>query len=478
MNATRDFPEWLSPMVVKELRQGMRSRMFVVSFLLLHAAMILLAFLGLALAANRIDPGPTTGFFWTIIGALLLVVMPLSGLGSVANERQANTLELIFLTRLTTRRILAGKWLAIVAQTALLVCAVLPYAVLRYFLGGVNLTGDLLILLGLMLGSALLSGIAVGLSPHASRLTRILLGIGIIVGVQFLYPLLAFAFASGPVRGAPRMGWSEHFGFTAIGVLLLLLMLEFGASKIAPPAENHSTSRRLIGCAAFVLHMVYALLPRPSAVGSAAFVLLIAICIGALCEPPVLLPSIYRPFVRRGFFGRLAGRLLYPGWQSGVLFTLAMLLGTAALGWRVFPAKSPEWTWWAHINVAGAVLLPAALMRTIIPNARRPLGIYVAIQIALAFLTGFAAILESLNLVDLRLPLAVIPTCGLLLGAGGAIAEYFLEFVLIGSGCITLLSIVLLLIRTRRPWQEITLVEKQAIASNSIANAAESRATA
>lgn len=32
-----DFPEWLDPMVVKELRQGLRARWFVAPFLLLQA---------------------------------------------------------------------------------------------------------------------------------------------------------------------------------------------------------------------------------------------------------------------------------------------------------------------------------------------------------------------------------------------------------------------------------------------------------
>ena len=91
----------------------------------------------------------------------------LVSLGAVGNERKANTLELIFLTRLTARRILTGKWLALVAQTVLLVCAVLPYAVLRYFLGSVDLGAELTAIALLLLGSAVLSGVAVGFSPQS-----------------------------------------------------------------------------------------------------------------------------------------------------------------------------------------------------------------------------------------------------------------------------------------------------------------------
>jgi len=43
MNAQSDFADWFSPMLVKELRQGMRSRLFVISFLLLQGALIFVA---------------------------------------------------------------------------------------------------------------------------------------------------------------------------------------------------------------------------------------------------------------------------------------------------------------------------------------------------------------------------------------------------------------------------------------------------
>ena len=69
-----------------------------------------------------------------------LLIIPISALNAIGSEIRGNTLELIFLTRLTALRIVVGKWFALFAQSLLLVCAVLPYLVLRYFMGGVNLT--------------------------------------------------------------------------------------------------------------------------------------------------------------------------------------------------------------------------------------------------------------------------------------------------------------------------------------------------
>jgi hypothetical protein len=51
----------------------------------------------------------------------------------------------------------------------------------------------------------------------------------------------------------------------------------------------------------------------------------------ALCERPANFAPVLKPFVKRGRIGRLAGRLLYPGWHTGVFFGLLMSLAGAAL---------------------------------------------------------------------------------------------------------------------------------------------------
>ena len=129
-----DFPAWLSPMVVKELRQGVQSGAFAWTFIGLQAAM----FLFLSWGMTAIDPevrGPGREFFqfffWLIVAVGVLFVLPLRGLGSISGERAGNNLDLVRLTRLSATKIVFGKWLAIVAQGALLVAAVLPYLVLR-----------------------------------------------------------------------------------------------------------------------------------------------------------------------------------------------------------------------------------------------------------------------------------------------------------------------------------------------------------
>ena len=85
----------------------------------------------------------------------------------MSEETRANTFDLVQLTRLTAFRITLGKWLALVAQTALLVAALLPYAVLRHYFGGVDVITDLVIIAHLMMASFVLTAGAVALSAAA-----------------------------------------------------------------------------------------------------------------------------------------------------------------------------------------------------------------------------------------------------------------------------------------------------------------------
>ncbi len=159
-----DFPSWLNPMVVKELRQGVQSGAFAWTFIGLQAVM----FLTLTLTVTSFEPGDRSGrmtlefFFWPVIGAAVLLIIPLRGLGAISGEQAGSKLDLVLLTRLSATRIVLGKWLAFAAQAALIVTAILPYVVLRYFFGSVNVLSDLAIIGWLFAGSMIVAAAAIG----------------------------------------------------------------------------------------------------------------------------------------------------------------------------------------------------------------------------------------------------------------------------------------------------------------------------
>jgi len=215
-----DFPHWLPPMLVRELRQGLSSGAFFWTFLLLQIALVLSLFF--AVLGQSVNPAldgsrRIDGIFWTILILGLGLAMPLRGLSAVAAERTGNNLDLVRLTKLSATRIVVGKWLANVAQVLLVAVAVLPYMTVRYFFGGVNIVADLERLGWLLVVAAVVAALAVYYSPRPQRER-----IGLLVLLAFvgfgarITPSPSGSSRSGarrpsPVSGSggdgPRSGW-------------------------------------------------------------------------------------------------------------------------------------------------------------------------------------------------------------------------------------------------------------------------------
>ena len=110
-----DFSERLSPMLVKELRQGMRSPVFVWGLIVMNV------FLSVNVWLTMVEPeesGLHRAFFGAFC-ALVCGLLPLRAAGALHDELKGNTIDTLIMTRLTGWRITLGKWVAIVAQQLL-----------------------------------------------------------------------------------------------------------------------------------------------------------------------------------------------------------------------------------------------------------------------------------------------------------------------------------------------------------------------
>src|SRR5262245_14968775 len=104
----------LSPVVVKEVRQMVRSSEFNYSFGISLAIGLVIAFWGGTEAANG-SPGSGRWIFGLLMMCLTfigLMVVPLGAFNALRNERAERTLDLITLTTLSPRRAVIGKVLA------------------------------------------------------------------------------------------------------------------------------------------------------------------------------------------------------------------------------------------------------------------------------------------------------------------------------------------------------------------------------
>jgi hypothetical protein len=394
----------LSPILVKELRQGMRARSFEWAFVVVQMLMVLAMVVALSAAArNQHDVSRAfgEGLFWAMVAIPVLLVMPMRGATALRTEVQVGALELIFLTRLSAWRIVAGKWGALFAQTCLLLCAVLPYAVLRYYLGSVDLLRDLMVILLLLAASGLFTALTVSVSAFPSKAARAMVIIFPLVVIN-MAPAMVMAVSVGPVRGgvtfsaggASPWGGLAIFGFYV--VLVLAYLLEIGAARIAPPAENHAIRKRLLGLVLVVSGPVAILLGGDNGILLFNLALLAPVCMDALCANPDPLPGQFRPFLRWPRLGTAASWVLMPGWPSGVLYTL-LVLGLSLAGFAARGmAKDEVLLGWAALG--GALLLPVALVLLLLPKAQRMGPAYVVLQ--LVFVIGTALFLLLNNLFD------------------------------------------------------------------------------
>lgn len=406
-----DASDLLSPIIVKELRQGLRGRVFQSAFLLVQVAMILCVS-GALVATSAIDGEQLqmfSGFFWLIVSAPLVAVIPLMGLAALRGEIKANSLELVYLTRLTPWRIVAGKWAALSAQSLLFVFSILPYLVLRYFLGGIDLVNELRMLLVLLGVCLLFTSVTVGFSAHPPWMVRVGVALFFLFGLQFAMAAMfagrVFAMAGSGLGGID----SNPFVIVPVfGTLGLLLMLELGTSKIAPAAATRSLQIRCIGLltlgAATALH----LLGDKSGIALfAAAPLLFVICITSLIETPRWIRSIYAPYAKRGAIARRLGRLFfYPGWQSGVGYTTIV---AAAMAFLIIPMAS-EGGLFAILIIYTSAIFTVAVTRAIRPTTPHGISWFLTIQLSMLLMAIMMSVIHHTHIGQIPAILAFPPT--------------------------------------------------------------------
>lgn len=397
-----EFPEKLSPMLVKELRQGLRTHTFTVTFLLLQGILALVLLTAGPIAASEESLSGSTGAFvskvvFCTLGLGLLVVQPLRGISAVATEIKQNTIDLILLTRLTAWKIVWGKWIAIVSQSTLILLAILPYLIFRYFFGGMQLVAELTLLAYLFCISGALTALTVGLSAIGSVLVR---GLVVVGGAACLLVYIPFFFTPGLDRFIDALNFTDpRLSLAALGALFFVLyagyfFLELGCTAIAPAAENRATRKRLTGLAVMILSFLLIQLVQAEAAVLAALFIVALISLDLFTERPEFPAIVCRPFLRFGSMGRLLGRFLYPGWATGTLFFLG-LVGTLLLLIQLTAPGTVELFTIATIGF-GVMLFPAAVIQIFARASADRFSIYVMLSLVSAFLTGILAWLYTI----------------------------------------------------------------------------------
>jgi hypothetical protein len=115
----------------------------------------------------------------------------------------------------------------------------------------------------------------------------------------------------------------------------IFFFLDLGASQLAPDSENRATPRRLAAMVMVPVATVLSLYSKENdfreAGGVVALGAAMLTVVQAMSEQPAHLRPLVLPFARRGFFGRLAGRVLLPGWHTGLIYATLWVVAAAGV---------------------------------------------------------------------------------------------------------------------------------------------------
>jgi len=458
-----DFSDRLSPMIVKELRQGLRTNLFTSSFILLQGFMILTVFIG---AAAEGEAGVVSGFFWFFMVATLLFAMPIRGFSSLSSEQQMNTMDLIQLTRLSAWRITFGKWAALMSQTSLLVVSILPYLVMRYFFGGIDLVQEFLILFSTFFGSALLTALTVGFSAFKSVLLR---GFVVVAMGFVLLSVVPSLLVSRMYLGSSLFGggithpdfWWGVLAFVLAGLYTIYFLLDLGASQIAPLSENHAIRKRLVALVFMLvmLSLAFAGIDK-TLVTVIATVAIVPAWVDAITERPAIVPRVLRPFAANRIYPT-AKYLLTPGWHTGILYLV--FTAPILIVWLYYmtppPASSDLLEQWAlFASILGTITYPLIFIHLFIPKGKQMFGLYILIQCCTLLIASLIALVsESVsNLSDILYYCFPVPAVSLYAISENNSPTYFL----LASIIFFLLSLIIPFWRALPLYKQMRLTTK------------------
>ncbi|MBN1207663.1 MAG: ABC transporter permease [Myxococcaceae bacterium] len=242
----------INPLVVKEIRQGLRTRLFWVCFGLMLMACVMLSLTAYADVRDSGNQPRGQVYFFTYFVCLGLVhffIIPYSAYRSLAREREDETWVLLALTGLGPRRILRGKVTSFLAQAALYASAVGPFLLFSYYLNGIDLPTILTVL---MLGAAWLVFLTV-LGVCAATLADGRLGRAfvhfLVLGLLAGAVVVGLTSAFGISEGGSRLMREREFPYVIAVVLWLMLsygwlLFEAAAARLALITEDYSRGPR------------------------------------------------------------------------------------------------------------------------------------------------------------------------------------------------------------------------------------------
>ncbi|MDB4662801.1 ABC transporter permease [Verrucomicrobiales bacterium] len=213
------FSERFGAVFVKELRQGLRAKQFVFPFVAVQLIAVGSVAIELAVsnqAGDVIGADVFGGIFFFLLNIVFGFAMPMTLFGALQPELQSGrNVELLLMSNLTRWQIVRGKWIVGSVLAGLMLVSLIPYALTRYYLGGVGVVESILMIAVLGVGNAVSNGIVIGASGFRNIIVRV-----IIIGVCAISCSITTSICVLPVLGFSGSGGGPSVWEMTLGVIL------------------------------------------------------------------------------------------------------------------------------------------------------------------------------------------------------------------------------------------------------------------
>jgi hypothetical protein len=344
----------INPIVVKELRQAVQSRFVIAALLTLISVQIVAIGIYILASGSSLfgfDAGRQAFLMlFAILQSIGMLFTPLYTGARLAAERSDVNVDLLFITTIKPRSIIAGKMFAAVALTALIYSACMPFMTFTYFLRGIDLP-SIFISLGIgfvVVIACVQAAVFVALIP-AGRSIKVILGLIALIIFGVAYFVTMFGVSDLIRRGfTARLSWQVFGVVGAIIAFLIALFFVMSVALIMPVASNRALPVRLFITASWLLTGVAALTGgliekdhRMPIVWLLAFEIIFALAVFvAVSERDRPGRRVLRS-IPGSALGRARAFFFFSGAAGGVAWASAMIALTLAAAWawvKSFPA--------------------------------------------------------------------------------------------------------------------------------------------
>ncbi|TLD68703.1 hypothetical protein FEM03_21210 [Phragmitibacter flavus] len=227
-----DFGDWLSPVLVKEFRQGLRGHWFAWVFVWVSLSMaFLVGFRGLVGEEMR---ARLDWAYWLNMGLVLHGAPLVKGMLAIDEDLDESRLPLLRMAGYSADWLLGCKWVSMMVQAVLLGSAMLPYALARYYTGGVDLVKELMMMGWMVFGVAAVAGVANWMMTMTVS-GRVVMGVLLLIFVPLFEGLLMLtvnALMAGTGGGAGLWEFLAYVAMWLVGIgVLFVFCMSVGAAK-------------------------------------------------------------------------------------------------------------------------------------------------------------------------------------------------------------------------------------------------------